>query len=102
MQPPYSVVAETQQSQLAVEWLALANLESMGGVEVISYHLQWDKGTDGATWYDVIGYSPSSLDVKTIITSEVVGGTTYLLKVRAKNVHGWATDYSDVVAIKAA
>lgn len=54
------------------------------------------------TWYDVIGFSPSSLDLKTVITSEVVGGQTYLLKVRARNVHGWATEFSPAVAIKAA
>lgn len=74
----------------------------MGGVQVTSYNLQWDKGTNGVTWYNIIGYSPSSLDLKTTITSEVVGGINYMLKVRAINVHGWAIDFSETVSIKAA
>jgi hypothetical protein len=69
---------------------------------VTSYNLQWDKGTNGVTWYNVIGFSPSSLDLRTIITSEIVGGVSYMLQVRAMNVHGWADDFSDSVEIKAA
>lgn len=74
----------------------------MGGVEVTSYNLQWDKGTGEAEWFNIIGFSPSSLALKTTITSDVVGGVTYNFKVIAKNVHGWAESYSDIVEIKAA
>lgn len=80
----------------------MPDLESKGGVEVTSYHLQWDKGSDGATWFNVIGFSPSSLVLKTTITSEVVGGVTYKFKVRARNVHGWAPEFSESSGIKAA
>ena len=68
---------------------------------ITSYHLQWDKGSSGAEWYDVQGLNPSSLSTSTILTSEVVAGQTYRLRVRASNLHGWG-EYSDELQVKAA
>lgn len=38
----------TSQSQVVIDWTALPDLESMGGSEIISHHLMWDQGTNGA------------------------------------------------------
>ena len=52
-------------------------MESMGGSEVTSYNLQWDKGTQGISWFDIIGHNPVSLDLTTTQTADVVGGSFY-------------------------
>jgi hypothetical protein len=83
-----------------VSWQALSG-DSTGGKAITSYHLQWDKGSSGADWYDVQGFNPSSLSTSTVLTSEVVAGQTYLLRVRASNLHGWG-DYSEELSVKAA
>jgi hypothetical protein len=49
----------------------------MGGSEVISYHLQYDNASNGATWYDVIGFNPTSLFLTTAQTADIEGGLTY-------------------------
>lgn len=77
MSAPQSITSLTSQSQLSVEWDALSSLVAMGGVEVTSYNLQWDKATGGNEWFDLIGYSPSQLELSTTVTSDVVGGNTY-------------------------
>ena len=44
----------TSTTQIEAEWSALTGHET-GGATIDSYHLQWDAGTDQATWYDLIG-----------------------------------------------
>ena len=92
--------ATTDEEQIELSWAALTGVQA-GGIAVTSYHLQWDKASSGATWYDVQGNNPSSLSTSTILTSEVQAGETYQFRVRARNIHGWG-DYSNVVPIKAA
>ena len=77
MTAPSSIVALTSQSQISVEWEALPTLNAMGGVQVTSYNLQWDKATNGVDWFNLIGYSPSQLELSTTVTSDVIGGNTY-------------------------
>lgn len=55
----------------------------MGGSQVISYHLQWDKASSEAQWYDIIGLSPTSLVQTMQQTNEIIGGLTYSYRVRA-------------------
>lgn len=69
---------------------------------MLSYHLQWDNATGGVSWFDVIGFTPPSLLLQTSVTSQVVGGRTYLFRVRAQNIQGWASIWSDPEQIKAA
>lgn len=91
----------TSQSQIVVNWEALPDLESKGGVDVISYNLQWDKATNGQEWFDVIGHNPVSLDLTTTQTVNIVGGSWYQFRVRAENIHGLGP-FSDSISIKAA
>jgi hypothetical protein len=71
-----------------------------GGAAIVSYHLQWDKGTN-STWYDVIGLSPYSTATTATVSTSLVAGTTYYFRVRAYNVHGWGA-YSTTTEVKAA
>jgi len=73
----------------------------MGGAQIVSYNLQWDKATNGVSFDDVIGFSPSSLALTTVLTNGITGGYTYQFRVRAKNVHGWGP-FSTVFSVKAA
>lgn len=73
----------------------------MGGSQINSYNLQWDQATNGATWTNVIGFSPSSLVLTATLTNGVTGGLTFRFRVRARNVHGWGA-FSSVLSIKAA
>jgi hypothetical protein len=62
--------ASIDEEQIELSWTALSGA-STGGVAVASYHLQWDKATGGATWYDIQGFNPPSLATSTILTSEI-------------------------------
>jgi hypothetical protein len=73
----------TLQDQIMTEWDALASLSLMGDSQIISYHLQYDLASNGVTWYDVIGFNPTSLYLTTAQTAEIQGGLTYNYRVRA-------------------
>jgi hypothetical protein len=67
----------------------------------LSYHLQYDNGTFATTWLDVVGLAPDSIAETIIVSSEIVSGTVYGFRVRARNIFGWGP-YSAVTEIKAA
>lgn len=73
---------------------------SDGYSTILSYHLQWDAGSNGATFTDLIGNSIDSLALTYTVSSSVVAGTLYQFRVRAKNYWGWGP-YSNAVSIKA-
>jgi hypothetical protein len=73
----------------------------MGGSQVTSYNLQWDEASNGATWKNLLGFSPSSLVLTATLTNGVSGGLTYKFRVRAQNVNGWGA-FSTETSIKAA
>lgn len=99
MATPTSGLA-TLESQIEVDWVALAGLDT-GGATITSYNLQYDSGTNGITWIDVVGLTPAFTETSTILSSQITPGVTYKFKVRAANIHGFG-DFSDVIAIKAA
>ena len=75
-------------------WTELTGHET-GGSPILSYHLQWDAGTNEADWYDLIGEDGNYyLDTSYILTTDVNPGDTYKVRVRANNLHGWG-DWSD-------
>jgi hypothetical protein len=63
--------------------------------------LQFDNGTAATTWYDVVGLAPDSLATSILVTSQLVSGTVYGFRVRARNIFGWGP-YSLVTQIQAA
>lgn len=86
-------------SQIQVNWVALTANADKGGSTILSYHLQWDQGTN--TYVDLIGFSTESTAITYTVTSGITGGQTYKFKVRAKNLYGWG-DYSAEASIIAA
>lgn len=92
--------ALTGPTQIDVYWNPIVTPQD-GGSAALSYHLQYDNGTAATTWYDVVGLTPDSLAVTYIVSSELVSGTVYGFRVRARNIFGWGP-YSLVTQIKAA
>jgi hypothetical protein len=90
----------TGPTQIDVYWSPLVSPQN-GGSPVLSYHLQMDNGTRATTWLDVVGLAPDSTATTIIVSSEIVSGTIYGFRVRARNIFGWGP-YSTVTDIKAA
>jgi hypothetical protein len=62
--------------------------------------LQYDAGSN--LWSDLVGY-PSDYTILTfLLTNNVTKGTSYQFRIRARNIYGWSTLFSDpTTAIKA-
>lgn len=58
-------------TRMDVKWVGLSSPND-GYSAITSYFLEWDSGTNGATWTDVIGNSPASL----LTTYSVTGGSS--------------------------
>jgi len=63
--------------------------------------LQYDNGTAATDWFDVVGLAPDSLATGILVSSQLVSGTVYGFRVRARNIFGWGPP-SLVTQIKAA
>ena len=70
-------------------------------IKLIVNNLQWDSGTSGVTWTDVVGLTPAYTSTSIILTTGITAGTTYRFKVRAQNIFGWGA-FSSATSIKAA
>jgi hypothetical protein len=90
--------ADTKYNVLHTYWTKFTDLSlPAGGVTsaVQSYHLQRNEGnnTDSGTttdiWLDLNGLSPLSVVNDFQTSTDIVGGTTYKVRVRALNKHGW-------------
>jgi len=79
----------TTTHKIIVNWIALDTPEN-GYSTIESYNLQWDRGTKGVTWYNLIGYDSDVLDTSYETVNTLVAGSTYKFKVRAKNFFGWS------------
>lgn len=90
----------TGPTQIDVYWDSITTPQD-GGSPVLSYHLQYDNATASTTWYDVVGLAPDSLATSILVSSQLVSGTVYGFRVRARNIFGWGP-YSVVTNIKAA
>lgn len=93
--------ASTTEGQIELFWNSLTG-DNTGGIQIDSYNLQWDAGSNGATWYDLVGEEGF---FSTALTYTKVGGLNagepYMFRLKAFNVHGWGP-YSIVSTIRAA
>lgn len=67
----------TNQYQIDVQWNQLdgANLK---GSTITSYYLQWDLGTNGTSWTDLVGYNSQYLQHEYLVQfSFIVPGRAY-------------------------
>jgi hypothetical protein len=69
--------SSTSESQIEVDWLALTGIYT-GGSPITSYDLQYDSGTAGVTWTDVVGLSPAYTSTSIILTTSITAGTAYM------------------------
>ena len=95
--------ALTTETQVDVYWNPLTTLDQMGGstCTIISYNLDWDKGTDGAEWEELTGIYSLYAASQFLQAVDVSSGNYYRFKVRAKNKYGWG-EMSDDITILAA
>lgn len=92
----------TSTSKIVVDWSPLTSPNN-GGSSITSYFLEWDAGTNGVTWTEIVGYSPVSTATTYEITggaSGLVSGASYKFRVTARNIFGWGP-VSSVATIKA-
>lgn len=92
--------SQTTTSYITVSWTALSEPEN-GMSTVLSYALEWDGGSSGSMFSELVGESTNYLLTTFTVSTGVSPGGTYQFKVRARNGLGWG-DYSDAVSIKAA
>jgi hypothetical protein len=97
--------SETSPTQLQVSWAALTTDAETGGLTIISYELEYDKGTgdaiDTASWTTLLGNPSDSLLTEYLVAGDtIIGGTDYQFRVRAKNALGWG-DWSSIGTVAA-
>ena len=64
-----------------------------GGVPIVSYQIDYDKGTNNVEWETIKGYHSNDLTLSTIKQS-LTTNLPYRFRYRAKNIFGWG-DYSE-------
>lgn len=52
--------ASTTTSSIVINWAAQSTPDN-GYLPIISYNLQWDRGTNNQVWYNLIGISNNTL-----------------------------------------
>ena len=83
----------TSESQLHITWTELTTHTETGGAQVTSYYLEWDKGSYDAvagtrSWYDLAGATSCYMQTEFKVTTDVVAGGKYAVRVSAVNAHG--------------
>jgi hypothetical protein len=89
----------THPGQVQVTWTALTGDDTRGS-PISSYHLQWNKGS-GTTYEDLVGFTSDYTSLTFLVTSNISAKGTYKFRVKAKNAHGWATDWSPIGSVVA-
>lgn len=81
--------AGTSSSKIVVDWTAITVSADTGDSAILSYNLEWDAGSVGSTWVDLIGYSTNSIATSFTINSGIIAGNPYQFRLRAKNIYGF-------------
>jgi hypothetical protein len=97
--------ALTGTSSITVDYHPLAGA-ARGGAPILSYELQWDQGSAGATWVSLVGAASDSVLTQFTVQDAqdpayVVSGTVYEFRYRARNRQGWGA-FSSATSIMAA
>jgi len=48
--------------------------DDTGGAPIISYYLQWDRGNEGTTWYDLSGLTSPYMLAYFIVDTDIIPG----------------------------
>jgi hypothetical protein len=100
MAAPVRDSAATTTAQIKVSWTALV-APANGMSDVLTYNLEWDAGSDGAAWAEVVGETTDYLLTHFTVSSGLTPGTSYRFRVRARNALGWGAQ-SPEASVKAA
>ena len=92
--------SSTSSTQLVVNWSQISTPND-GGSSIISYNLQYDAGSGGTTWVDLLGNPTNSLALTYTFTGSITAGKTYNFRMRVLNLQGWSS-YSDMTPVIAA
>lgn len=66
-----------------------------GGSDITSYSLEWDQGTNGASYESIIGETSNNIQLSQTKTG-LTKGTIYYFRYRAKNIYDWSP-YSNII-----
>ena len=91
----------TSQQNIDFSWDRLTTLEETGGTAILSYNVQWDVGTGGYQFLNLVGYSATYDENSYSISAHIEVGKSYKVRVAAKNYWGWGV-LSEVLTITAA
>lgn len=89
----------TDQFSIHIVWDQLEG-DSIRGGYITSYYLQWDKGTNGTNWYDLVGLTEPYLQLEFTATfGDVDPGTNYQVRLKAENAFGFSVNWSSIATI---
>lgn len=71
--------ALTTETEIHIEWLHLDTQEELGGAtcQVVSYNVDWDKGTNGVEWEEAVGIETILTANEYIHLTEIESGNYY-------------------------
>ena len=69
----------TNEQQIRFTWLEPTPLpsEETGNSEILSYNVQWDQGTNGEQWFDLVGLHSNFIQYEYTATALVQAGFVY-------------------------
>lgn len=83
-------------STITVKWTAFTEgTTGTGNSPILSYELKWDSGSGSVI------YTLTDTLVTQYTVTGLTGGAEYKFKVRARNIYGYSSDYSDTTTIQA-
>ena len=91
----------TDQNHIHIVWDSLVD-DELKGSQISSYYLQWDKGTNGVSWYDLVGLADPYLQLEYIAYfGDIVPGSNYQFRLKAQNEYGLSQEWSPITTITA-
>lgn len=88
-------------SQIVLTWSTLTSEADSGGAQILSYGLEWDSGSDGASWAGLAGYTVRSLTTTFTVSTGLTPGARYLFRLSAANLYGWGPTSTTTTAYAA-
>ncbi len=99
---PMTVELVNTNTYQTIVWMtSMTDFIETGGSPVVSYSLEWDNGSNGASWFVLNGVAENNILLRYLM-SDLTAGRTYKFKYRVRNIFGWSTEYSDALTVLAA
>jgi len=82
-------LVNTNTYQTIVWMTVMSNFVETGGSPIVSYSLEWDNGSNGASWVVLNGVSSNNILLRYLM-SDLTAGMTYKFRYRVRNIFGWS------------